>query len=277
MTDHDTHHGHHHADPADQQAETQIEDTHDTHGMMIVGEETVYVSHLPMFGHPHHDIQAILEATFANEGGDPQTAYADDRRRTGTRMYTFRPEPFILSEFLSGLVFSPDPKQPPPPNRFFKGSVVRGHFERGGQPLLQDVVVEVTNVVHSRQFDPDSQGLSQLGYLLFGKGRELFLAHLITKPPDFDQILSVRAVGREFTDKELRHGIPVVFPGRANSMSERIREGEQAVGQAQLAGATPGTVEIQVEAGTEFYFEEGELRVEPVFGQTKEEIAAGFG
>jgi len=100
---------------------------------------------------------------------------------------------------------------------------------------------------------------------------------LITKPPDFDQILSVRVVGHEFTDEELRHGVPVVLPGRANSASERIREGEQAVAEARLAGATPGTVEIQVEASIEFYFEEGELDFPAVFPPTEEEIAAGFG
>ncbi len=241
------------------------------HGMLIVGEETVYLSHLPMFTDPNHAIQAILEATFTAESGNPQSVYADDRERTGTKVYTFQPKKFVLS----GLV-SPDPAQPPP-CRFFKGSIVRGHFERGGNPILEDVVVEITNIVHFRQFDPDSQGLPQLGYLLFGKGHELFLAHLITKPPDFDQVLSVRVVDHEFTDEELRRGVPIVFPEKANSMSERIREGERVAAEAQLAGAAPETVEIQVEADTEFYFEEGELRVPAVFEQTEEEIAAGFG
>jgi hypothetical protein len=277
MTDHDVHHGHHPPHAAGQHEGTHTGDAHDVHGMIIVGGETVYLSHLPMFGHPHHDIQAILEATFAGEGGDPRSVYVDDRERTGTRMYTLRPEPFVLSEFLSG--FGPSgTEQPPSARRTFRGDIVRGHFERGGRRILEGVVVEVTNVVHSRQFDPRSRGLAQLEYLLFGKGRELFLAHLITRPPDFDQILSVRVTGHEFTDDELRHGIRVVLPGRANSVPERVREGEQAVAEARLAGEeTPKALEIQIRAGTEFYFEEGELRSRPTFDPTEEEIAAGFG
>ena len=277
MTNHDKHHGHQPAHFAEQQDENRIEDTRDIHGMMIVGEETVYLSHLPMFGHPHHDIQAVLEATLTSERGDPQTVYVNDRKRTGTKIYTLRPEPFILSEFLSGFD-AIGTEEPSPPLRSFRGGIVRGHFERGGQPIVEDVVVEVTKVVHARQFDPRSQGLAQLEYLLFGKGHELFLAHLITRPPDFDQILSVRVMGQEFTDEELRHGVPVVLPGRANSVSERIREGEQTVAEARLAGEDgPRAVEIQLQTGTEFYFEEGELRVHPTFDPTDEEIAAGFG
>ena len=257
MMDHGMHHHHGHGGLA-------------VHGMLIVGEETVYLSHLPMFTDPKHAIQAILEVNFTAESGNPRSVYANDRQRTGTKVYTFQPKRFVLS----GLV-SPDPEQPPP-CRFFKGNVFQGHFERGGEPILEDVVVEVTNIVHFRELDIHSQGLPQLGYLLFGKGRELFLAHLITKPPDFDQALSVRVVGHDFTDEQLGQGVLVVFPERANSIPERIRGGERVTAEAQLAGDAPETVEIQVEAGTELYFEEGELRVPDTFAQTEEERSAGF-
>ena len=112
--------------------------------------------------------------------------------------------------------------------------------------------------------------------MLFGKGDELFLAHLITRPPDFDQILSVRVVGREFTDEELRHGVLLTVPERANSIAEMIREGEQVMAAARLAEDAPETAEIQVQAGIEFYFEEGELRVPDTFDQTEAERSAGF-
>lgn len=241
------------------------------HGMLIVGEETVYLSHLPMFTDPTHAIQAILEATFTAESGNPRSVYADDRERTGTKMYTLRPEKFVLSDLVS-----PDTVQPPP-RRSFRGTIFRGHFERGGKPISEDIVVEVTNVVLFRQLFADSQeGLPQLGYLLFGKGRELFLAHSITKPPDFDQVLSVRIVGRDFTDEELRRGVLISFPERANSISERIREGEQVMAVARLAEDAPETAEIQVQAGIEFYFEEGELRVPDTIDQTEAERSAGF-
>jgi hypothetical protein len=129
---------------------------------------------LPMFTDPDHAIQAILEATFTDDGGNPQAAYVEDRRRTGTRMYTLEPKRFVLSDLVSA-----DPGDHPP-RRTLNGAIVRGHFERGGTPILEDVVVEVTNIVHFRELDPDTQELPQLRYLLFGKGSELFLAHLIT-------------------------------------------------------------------------------------------------
>jgi hypothetical protein len=242
------------------------------HGMMVVGKETVYLSHLPMFTDPTHAVQAILKATFTAESGNPRSVYADDRERTGTKMYTLRPEKFVLSDLVS-----PDTGQPPP-RRSFRGTIFRGHFERTDPPtpILTDIVVEVKNVVYFRELDLDAQGLPQLGYLLFGKGDELFLAHLITRPPDFDQILSVRVVGHEFTDEELRHGVLLTVPERANSIAERIMEGEQVMAAARLAEDAPETAEIQVQAGIEFYFEEGELRVPDTFDQTEAERSAGF-
>jgi hypothetical protein len=229
------------------------------HGMLVVGEEIVYLSHLPMFHHPH-DYQVILEVTFTNGNGDPQAVYVEDRRQTQTSVYTLRPEAFSLP----GLV-STDPAHPA--LRSFKGTVYQGHFERGGTPILKDVVVNVTNVVHFRQFKPDEQLPRQLAYFFFGKGQELFMAHLIAeKPPDFDQVLAVKSVSQdsvsqEFTDEELRQGVLVVFPGRANKPENRLREGErlrEGILQVDAGGNDPGAV-IEVEVGGEFYFEEGEL------------------
>ena len=59
------------------------------HGMLIVGEEAIFVSHLPMWLAPHN-FQVILEVTF--RGPDqPQASYIDDRKTTGTRLYTLNP------------------------------------------------------------------------------------------------------------------------------------------------------------------------------------------
>ena len=59
------------------------------HGMLIVGEETIYVSHLPMWMQPHN-FQVILEVTFAGPD-QPQARYVADRKATGTRLYTLNP------------------------------------------------------------------------------------------------------------------------------------------------------------------------------------------
>jgi hypothetical protein len=68
---------------ADQNAESE-EPAIGLHGMVIVGEETIYVSHLPMWMRPHN-FQVILEVTF--RGPDQlQARYVDDRKTTGTRL-----------------------------------------------------------------------------------------------------------------------------------------------------------------------------------------------
>src|SRR2546427_592718 len=88
-------------------------------------------------------------------------------------------------EFLKGIAAAV-------PLRSFKANIYRGHFERFSTQrakeaarIAQHVDVNVTRVIHFRKFDPTAVKPAQLEYLLFGKGTELFLAHVITKPPDF--------------------------------------------------------------------------------------------
>jgi hypothetical protein len=222
------------------------------HGMLIVGEQAVYVSHLPMFGSPH-DYQVILEVTFTKPGSDPQTDYLNDRKRTGKKLYTLEPERFVLTDLAAAT-----------PLRSFKANIYRGHFERfrterakEAARIAQGVDVNVTKVIHFRKFDPNAAKLSQLEYLLFGKGAELFLAHSITKPPDFDQVLSAQTI-HGFTDQELNQGVSIIFPGKANQSNQRIRDAQPVSGRMKAAGDTALTT-ITLRPGKEFYFEEDEL------------------
>jgi len=230
-----------------------VEDEESVHGMLIVGEQTVFLSHLPIFGSPH-DYQVLLEAAFAKPGSDPQVDYFNDRKRTGTKIYTLEPERFVLPRLAAAA-----------PLRSFKANIYRGHFERfptqrakEAARIAQNVDVNVTRVIHFRKFDPTAAKPAQLAYLLFGKGAELFLAHVITTPPDFDHILSVKALNHKFTDGELSPGTPIVFPGKTNAVSKRIRGVEPVTGQTTgTGGAAPKTLQLQ--PGIEFYFEQGEL------------------
>jgi hypothetical protein len=117
---------------------------------------------------------------------------------------------------------------------------------------------------HSRSFSqelhPRGPGRHDLEYLLFGKGAELFLAHVITQPPDFDQVLSVQVGTHQFTDEDLLQGVRVVFPGRVNTISNKIKEGEQLLGKVQVVGQdAPGIVDLPVAVGIELYFETEDL------------------
>jgi hypothetical protein len=252
-------------------AEQPPTDRPTTHNMLVVGEETVYLSHLPMFqeeGNPPmpHRYQAILEVTFAK-----QEDYVKDRRehRT-TNIYMLNPQSFVLPALVS-----PDPQHKP--LRLLKAKViVRGHFEReGAMPIIQDSEVNVKRVIHFREFDPKAIKSPQLEYLLFGNGQELFLAHLITAPPDFDQVLAVKVTDHEFTNEELAKGVRVVFPGTMNAAASRLREKQRVAGEMKVDN-TPAPKTIQVEVNREFYFEEGELQVPPDPNTTPVEKQAGF-
>jgi hypothetical protein len=241
--------------------------------MLIVGRDAVFLSHLPMFTAPDfdspHRYQVILEAAFTKVGGDPQAAYADDRRKNpATKIYTLNPDEFVLPH----LHAAGDPTHV----SSFGAKIFRGHLEKPGNKVIADgVTVSVKNVVHFREFDPAAASQTKLGYVLFGKGKELFLAHFIARPPDFDQVLSVSAAGRAFTDEELGRGMRVTFE-RPNTIAQRLTERQEAVGEVRDAKGTAAPLKVRFKAGTEFYFEEGELRVPANFNPTPAERRAGF-
>jgi hypothetical protein len=235
---------------------------HSVHGMLLFGEESLYLSHLPMFM-TIHGHQVILEVTLAHGEKDAHAIYRADRLNTGERVYTLVPEEFSLhrlgAEGSDAL-------------RSFQGTVYRGHFENGGVPILEDVTVHVVNVIHFLQFDPHAQELPELQYLLFGHVDELYMAHLITKPPDFDQIVSVTAISRSFSEEALAAGVLLTFPQRENRISERLRSGERTTAQVQAVIETS----VMLETAAELYLEEGELDEKPTFETTDEERATRF-
>lgn len=199
-----------------------------THGMLVVGERTIYLSHLPMF-HAPHDYQVIVEATF---GGDVARAYAADRAKTGTKIYTLVPEPFVL----------PDVIQHRLP---FSATLYRGHFERGGVAIADHVSVNLARVLLFRKFDPRAVKPTDAQYLLFGHGAETFLAHLIVAPPDYDQVVQVKP-DAAMPDSVQGAGQTVTVAGHANGQA--LKEGEAVTAGAFGLGVT-----------TELYHETGDL------------------
>lgn len=241
------------------------------HNQMMVGEQVIYLSHLPMFmfnpQHHEHNFQVILEVAISGPGHAQETYVRDRRQHPNERMYTMSPEPFEMVEL--------DPRDPK--RRALTGTIFRGHLERGGQPIIESATAQVLRIVYFHKFEEDAQPLDQIEYLLFGKAPELFLAHVITRPPDFDQILGVMVSGDALAADDLRRGVRIKLPGRANTLHTRIKAGERVSAQVQPADAQAGqALELQLVANTEFYFEEGELRLPMTMDQTPAEKAAGF-
>lgn len=257
-----------------------LEDDPTTHNMMIVGVKTVYISHLPMFDtvtpdgtdftSPHRR-QVILEATFTQAGKDVTPLYSRDRQsHPQEKMYTLEPAQFVLGRL------DPNGKAL---KKFRGNAIFRGHLERQNQRIfgrhnVASFDVNVKNVVHFHKFDPQGTKPAHLEYLLFGKGSELFLAHFITKPDDFDQIVSVNIPGHGLTDAQLSKGMHVVVADRDNTAMTRMREKDKGSGALQIPDGPPKTLPIEVVR--EFYFEESELATDASMDQTEEEKKSGF-
>ncbi|MFD7630393.1 hypothetical protein ACFV7Q_30960 [Streptomyces sp. NPDC059851] len=226
------------------------------HGMAVVGEETVYLSHLPMFSVVHHAFQVLLEVTLENGSGNAHKVYVEDRRQTGTDLYTLDPEAFRITDLVT--------PAGQPALTSFEGKLVRGHFEKDGVEIVDPVRVGVRRVVHFRRLDEQEARPPQLTYLAFGQGSELFLAHRIVTPPDFDHLLqigNIRSVsGVSLTDDLLASGPRLAIAGRADSIPDRLGEGQQVAARLLDGGAGgPGTIDLRFTVKREFYFEEGEL------------------
>jgi len=241
-----------------------------THNMLVIGERTVYLSHLPMFQDPDdpgimpHRFQAIFEVSF-----DQQDKYLKDHQAAGApRFYTIGPkEEFVLADLTKN---GPHSQAPRP----FIAEVFRGHLEKqlpdSKGAVLHDLKVRVTRVVHFRELDSKAKRPACLEYLLFGKGGELFMAHLIMAPPDFDQLLAVKVTGHDFTDEELAKGVVLTFEGTTNTPGGRLKAKQQA------SGSTQSAAKVQIQVSGELFFEEGELGMPANFETTAEEERAGF-
>lgn len=239
------------------------------HNMMVVGEKTIFLSHLPMFMKPHN-VQLLIEATFTSAGKDLHAIYAKDRHNhPHVKMYSLSPtEHFPLVS-----LFTPRDK---PARASFRATIFRGHLERGGEAIkeLTDITVNLQRILYVATLDSGFKS-ADLQYRLFGKGEERFLAHVIGMAPDFDQLLSVK-VANAPTDDEIHRGVSVAFLKRANTAAKRLKEKETVVGQGHVLGAHQ-FLQLEIEADVEFYFEEGELSSEDgQFDPTPLEKKAGF-
>ncbi len=145
------------------------------HGMLGVGSETIYLSHLPMF-HAPHNYQLIFEASLPALDADHLRLLYAQAKDIVTVVPTER---WVLPEVIK-------------PGAKFKADIYAGHFERGGTRVRSNVPVTVARIVHFRRFEAAAAPDPTL-WLAFGRGNERFLAHRIEGAPDFDQIVQVEA------------------------------------------------------------------------------------
>lgn len=223
------------------------------HGMLLIGTDPVYASHLPMFMAPHH-YQVLLKL-----GLEPEVLRAihDLRAHFGRNaLITMAPRPFAITDLSPA-----DPSTPALSE--FRADVVRGHFEHDGDVIGENTTVRVEEVVHFAELPldaGDAPARGDLTYLLFGDAeRELYLAHRVLRAPDFDQVLIVDVTGAHFTERELdRQGRPrLTVPGRADTPEQRLHAGDKLA--AHTSAGQHFHTDVEVEVVQEMYFMADEL------------------
>lgn len=228
-------------------------DTTGMHGMLVIGADPSYLSHLPMFMPPHNYqvvLKVTLEDTVARELAELHTA------EQANALVTVAPEKFPITDL------SPA-NADQPPLATFRGDVFRGHFEQGGDVLASRTPITVVEVVHFRMLPLQREVAPQRGdleYLLFGDAdRELYLAHRIAAAPDFDHVVVAEVLGEHFTEAEQRRqGRPTVrVTGRADLPEERLRPGESVSAHASAGQHFQRDIELRVLR--EYYFMADEL------------------
>jgi len=176
------------------------------HGMRVVGDKSIYLSHMGLFNSNCHDYQALFEVGFTG-ANNPEDKYLIAQNGDPEKNeFTLRPKNnFVLSELGSGK------------NTSFKADIFEGQYERlpdqPPKPLISDVNVNIKRVIHFRAFNPNAKISPTLEYLLFGNSQEQYVAHKIIAPNDFDQILAAKNL-IPLTDNELNKALTMVFPNR---------------------------------------------------------------
>ena len=237
-------------------------DTMGCHGMLVFGEDPVYLSHLPMYACPHN-FQVLLEAGLDTPSLDALRA---DRARNGDGMYTFKPGRFPIAEL--------EPHDGVPARTSLEGTLVRGHFERGGTPIASGVRIGIRNVVWFRLLDVNAapEPGQAMEYLYFGRGEQVYLVHELRARPSFDQVLAVRLVpGSVFT--QVGHPLDDDVAAIQFDQAQPVRIGQDDAAEHRLAAGAVVTANfpltrspsssrgfnVSVEVERELYLEINEL------------------
>jgi hypothetical protein len=158
---------------------TKLPHAHGVHGMVMFGQDSLYVSHLPLYAHPH-DWQVIARVAI----NDAAISAATKTHLKAKSLITIEPEKFDLMRL--------NPANKENPIRTFKANLYIGHFERGGKLWKKDVDIKVVEIKEFRKLDPQSAKPSQAEYYVLGDKQQTYLIHRIFGRPDFDHIVQVK-------------------------------------------------------------------------------------
>jgi hypothetical protein len=198
------------------------------HGMVVFGDQGLYLYHLPMW-QGLHAWQIVIEARLDEAG---RRLY-DAQRAAGSPLVTFEPEPFALASLKPGFTL--------------EGKLYHGHFEQGATPLpAADSAAKVSFTVQRlllvKALRPTDPALSSASYRVFGRDGEWFGVHVASRAPDFDQILRLEPRSAALDDARGSAGVPV-STRLPNDTSHRPLPGATWTGLLEDGTEVPFTVQ----------------------------------
>jgi hypothetical protein len=213
--------------------------------MRIVGNQSIYLSHMGLFNSSCHEFQALFQVSFQGSG-DPQKIYFQAQGSDpNNNEFTLKPnENFLLSDLENGT------------RKSFTANIFAGQYEcqTAPKPIAKNVTVQIEKILHFRKFEPKAKQPPFSEYLLFGNDKEQLAAHLITAPPDFDQIIALK---QPLTGLTLANAARLVLPNRP------VKNPTDNLNQSLKAGVKPAvqingqSTNLTIETGSQYFLETG--------------------
>jgi hypothetical protein len=163
------------------------------HAFAIMGtnrESKFYFSHTPMFHNPVHTYQVIFEGEFdKNEDMEKYLEKREELRKKGER-----PDNAVIIANPNKLQSFEEILNIPNLN---KGSFTGNGFEGLGfkngnafeqPPFMENVKINIKKVLLFQKLNPNTLDYPDfLTYYLYGNASELYISHLLSKAPNFEQ------------------------------------------------------------------------------------------
>ena len=180
--------------------------TPDQHGFVMLGTNTLFLEHLPMFTMENHRFQVILKVNIPRYAMD---TYIIEKQKN-------KDKPFILGNLDTNLFTLPQVKNGQLTG--FIADIFCGvpSDPNSDTPLLHNVPVTIEKIIHYRHFAEHFDYPSSLTYLLFGEGSEIFISHYIAKKMDFQQIIEVPVAPNWLSAELIETGVLINIPSLSN-------------------------------------------------------------
>ena len=190
------------------------------HEFQVFGEDRTYFSHYAMFS-SIHAYQVILEVEIPEEARAAIRAFRAEQPDMGLSFSPSTPSDQPLPIRHDWVL--PEETQP---ERVITGDL---HWVADGDDwadpamrhfIARNVSARVVGVVHRQMFYPDTPRSVGLAYVVVWHGDDVYLAHILTQDPDFDQIVRVT-----FQGEAPAQGAAVSVE-RSNTLEDRLTPGQ---------------------------------------------------